>query len=354
MGETEDHGSPTATFSASTTPTSGSPEQNVAGRAPSVVVSYAGGEEIHSRLSGWAVAMPSKTSEFSRHQLLSEIEHADALVCLGDVIVDKALLEAAGHLKVVARIGVGYDNVDVEACSAAGVVVTVTQGGPEEATAEVTIGLMFAACRHFSDAQRELMTAPVQAWEFERFRGKDVAGSTLGLVGYGRIAKAVERRAYCLDMKVLHHARHNTGSPGYVSVLEDLLAECDVLSMHVPASRDTYHLINARRLSLFRDGAVLINTSRGSVLDEAAVAEALRSKKLFAVGLDVFENEPCTESPLRGMEHAILLPHIGGNTFNSYERMVELAISSVKEVMSGGIPPSAVNAQPLRRLTSRV
>jgi len=310
-----------------------------------VLFSYPAGTTARTLLPGWNLIMPDGTSEYSRAALLHDITDADALICLGDVIVDEELLSVANQLRVVARIGVGYDNINVPACTRSGVIVTIARGGPEEATAEATIGIMIAASRLFYDAQSELLASPEAAWRFDAFRGKDLAGTTLGLVGYGSIGRAVATRARALGMTVLHHTRHATGCPGWIPELRDLLAVSDVVSLHLPASPENHHLINSETLRWFKHGSVLVNTSRGSLVDESAVASALAAGTLFAVGLDVFEEEPCKQSPLRGMPHTLLLPHIAGNSFHSYNRMLRLAVDSIISALNDSLPPSAINPE---------
>jgi glyoxylate reductase len=181
-----------------------------------------------------------------------------------------------------------------------------------------------------------------QGWGITQYLGQDVHGATLGIVGYGRIGHAVARRAAGFDMRVLHYARTDTGEPGYVADLDDLLRESDIVSLHVPGGDATRHLIDARRLALMKRTAVLVNTARGPVVDESALADALHAGRLFAAGLDVFEHEPLVDPRLLEAPRTVLLPHIGSASRATRTRMAQLAASAVATVLDGGTPPNVV------------
>ena len=189
---------------------------------------------------------------------------ADAIVCLLTDRIDADVLAAgAGRLRVVANVAVGYDNIDVAAAAAAGVAVCNTPGVLDETVADLAFALILAASRLTGDAASDLRAGRWPGWGILQYLGRDVHGATLGLVGYGRIARAVARRASGFGMQLLHHARHDTGNPGFVADLDRLLAESDVVSLHVPLTPETHHLLDARRLALLRPTAVLVNTARG-------------------------------------------------------------------------------------------
>ena len=266
----------------------------------------------------------------------------DALMCHLVDRVDDALLDAAPTLRVVATVSVGYDNVDVAACHARGIPVVHTPGVLDDATADITFGLILAARRRFTDSERALRAGEWVGWSMDGFLGHDVAGARLALVGYGRIGAAVARRAAGFDMEVRHLTRRDTGVPGWTDDLDSLLSWCDVLSLHVPLTDATRHLIGARELALLRPGAVLVNTARGPVVDEAALAEALHSGALFGAGLDVYEREPTVHPRLLSAPHVTLLPHVGSATVATRLRMSRLASSAVADVLAGGTPPNLV------------
>lgn len=270
------------------------------------------------------------------------LPEADALVCLLTDRIDAALLDTAPRLRVVATVSVGYDNVDLAACAARGVAVVHTPGVLTEATADVAFGLLLAAARLFWLGSSDVRAGRWVGWSMESYVGRDVAGATLGLVGYGRIARAVARRAAAFGMEVLHHTRHDTGTPGFVASLDDLLRAASYVSLHVPLTPATRHLVGARELALLGPDGVLVNTSRGPVVDEAALALALRSRELFAAGLDVYEDEPRVHPDLLASPYAVLLPHVGSATVGTRLAMTRLAASGVAAVLAGEEPPNLV------------
>ncbi|HEX8004652.1 MAG TPA: D-glycerate dehydrogenase [Mycobacteriales bacterium] len=267
---------------------------------------------------------------------------ADALVCLLTDRVDAALLDRAPRLRVAATVSVGYDNVDVAACAARGVAVLHTPGVLTEATADLAFGLVLAASRLFPLGERDVRSGAWTGWTMDAYVGLDVHGATLGLVGYGRIGRAVARRAAGFGMTVLHHTRTDTGVEGWCSSLPTLLAAADVVSLHVPLTPATRHLVGAAELDLIGPRGVLVNTSRGPVVDEAALAAALAARTLFAAGLDVYEDEPRVHPGLLASPYAVLLPHVGSATSATRLAMARLAASGVAAVLRGETPPNAV------------
>jgi glyoxylate reductase len=268
----------------------------------------------------------------------------DALVCTITDPVDAAVLEAgAGTLRVVGNIGVGYDNIDVGAAATLGIAVCNTPGVLDETTADLAFLLLLAAARRASDAEATLRTGGWHGFRIDAFLGVDVHGATLGVVGLGRIGRAVARRAVGFGMHVLHHSRNDTGIEGYVSELDDLLARVDAVSLHVPLTDATRGLIDARRLRLMPRHAVLVNTARGPVVDEEALAVALEEGVIFAAGLDVYEREPEVHPRLLAAPHTVLLPHIGSASEATRRRMAHLASEGAVAVLAGERPPNLVN-----------
>jgi glyoxylate reductase len=280
---------------------------------------------------------------FSHDELCTHARECDAIVSLLTDRIDADVLAAgAGRLRVVANVAVGYDNVDVAAASRLGVVVCNTPGVLDETTADCAFLLILAASRLASTAEADLREDRWHGWAITQYLGRDVHGATLGVVGYGRIGKAVAHRGEGFGMRVIHHARNNTGAPGYVADLDALLAEADIVSLHVPGGDATRHLIGTRRLALMKPTAVLVNTARGTVVDEAALAAALESGALFAAGLDVYEREPVIDPALLRAPRTVLLPHIGSASNATRTRMAILATSAVVTVLAGEIPPNVV------------
>jgi glyoxylate reductase len=238
---------------------------------------------------------------------------------------------------------VGFNNIDIASCRAAGIAVCNTPGVLDETTADLAFALILAASRRLSEAERDLRAGRWSGWEVGQYLGVDVHGATLGLVGYGRIGEAVGRRAAGFGMQVLHHARTPTGHPGYVPDLDTMLAEADVVSLHVPLTDETHHLLDARRVALLKPTAVLVNAARGPVVDEEALARALEEGRLFAAGLDVYEREPQIHPRLLSAPRTVLLPHIGSASVATRTRMARLAASGVVDVLAGRTPPNQVD-----------
>ncbi|HXY91611.1 MAG TPA: NAD(P)-dependent oxidoreductase, partial [Acidimicrobiia bacterium] len=202
--------------------------------------------------------------------------------------------------------------------------------------------LILAASRRTSDAEADLREGRWTGFRMDRFLGQDVHGRTLGVVGFGRIGQAVARRAAGFGMEVLHHARHDTGMPGWIPDLDDLLRVADVVTLHVPLTPHTTALVDARRLALMKPSAVLVNTSRGPVVDEEALADALERGAIFGAGLDVYEREPQVHPRLLSAPHTVLLPHIGSASEGTRRRMAQLACEGVVAVLAGERPPNLV------------
>lgn len=283
----------------------------------------------------------------THEELVAGAATVDAIVCLLTDRIDAAVITAGaatGRLRVVANVAVGYDNIDVAAAARAGVAVCNTPGVLDETTADLAFALALAASRVLSAAEADLRRGRWAGWGIDQYLGHDVWGATLGLVGFGRIGRAVARRATGFSMRVLHHARGPTGEAGYVAELDQLLAEADVVSLHVPLSESTLHLIDDRRLRVMKPTAVLVNTSRGPVVDEVALATALEEGRLFAAGLDVYEREPQVHPRLLQAPRTVLLPHIGSATVATRTRMARMASEAVVEVLAGRTPPNLVGA----------
>lgn len=276
-------------------------------------------------------------------RLAEVIGAADAVICVLTDRVDRTVLEqgAAGRLRVVATVAVGHDNIDVGAAASLGIAVTNTPGVLDESTADLAFALALMARRGTGPAEGTLRAGRWRGWALTDFLGHDVHGATLGIVGWGRIGRAVARRGAAFGMHVLHTARRPTGEPGDV-VLDQLLRRSDVVSLHVPLADDTYHLVDARRLASMTSTSVLVNTARGAVVDEAALADALHDRTIFGAGLDVFEDEPAVHPRLLTAPNAVLLPHIGSATVATRTAMARMAAASVLAVLDGRRPHNLV------------
>lgn len=265
-------------------------------------------------------------------------------VILGLDDCDASVFAAADRLRVVSRYGVGVDAVDLEAASARGVVVTNTPGSNAVAVAELAVGLMFSLARDLPRA-----AASAKARRFTRTTGWELAGRTLGLIGYGAIGREVARRADALGMRVLAHDPYATGgfAPAVASDLEPLLRDADVVSLHAALTPDTRHLLNAERLALLQPHAVLINTARGDLVDETALYDALSGGRLAGAALDAFAHEPPSDSPLLDLDAVIATPHLGAATRESVERTALMAARNVADVLHGRSCPHVVNRSAL-------
>jgi glyoxylate reductase len=275
--------------------------------------------------------------------LVDAVGAADALVCLLTDRVDRAVLEAGRRLRVVANVAVGYDNVDVVAAEALGIAVTNTPGVLDESTADLAFTLALMARRGVGGAERVVRAGEWRGWTMTDHLGHDVHGATLGIVGWGRIGRAVARRGAAFGMRVLHTARRSTGDAGECS-LDDVFGLSDVVSLHVPLTDCTRHLVDAERLASMQRTSVLVNTSRGAVVDEAALADALHDGTIFGAGLDVFEHEPAVHPRLLDAPNVVLLPHIGSATVATRTAMARMAVASVLAVLDGHRPTNLVTS----------
>jgi len=291
---------------------------------------------------------PGATDPLAEHEVVREGTDVEAIVCQLTDRFDAAGLARYPALRVLATVSVGYDHIDVDAASARGVAVCNTPGVLDETTADLAFGLIIAASRLFAAAEADLRGGRWTGFGLLDRLGRDVHGAMLGIVGYGRIGRAVARRAAGFDMSVLHHARHPTGERGFVADLDELVAAADIVSVHVPLTPETRHLLDRRRLALMKPTAVLVNTSRGPVVDEEALAEALEEQRLFAAGLDVYEREPAVHPRLLAAPRTVLLPHIGSATVATRTAMARLACEGVRAVLAGGVPANCLNPGDLR------
>lgn len=276
------------------------------------------------------------------------LREAAALVCLLTDRVDAELLHAAPKLRVVANAVVGYEHVDVAACRARGVIVTNTPDVLTEATADLAWALVLAAVRRLPQAERSLRAGEFGGWGFWDYLGGDLAGATLGIFGMGRIGRAVARRAVASGMRVIYLSRTPLSAEDEAALgarrveRDELLAESDVLSLHAPLTPQTRHWLGRDAIARMRRGAYVINTARGPLVDEAALAEALAEGRLAGAGLDVYEREPRVHPALLELDNVVLLPHVGSATRATRTRMAMLAARNVHAVLSGRPPLTPV------------
>jgi glyoxylate reductase len=296
----------------------------------------------------------------ARDQLLKEVAgKAGAITLLTDRVDDEFLDAAGRQLRIVANYAVGFDNIDVDACTRRGVLTSNTPEVLTETTADTAFALMMAAARRIAEGDRFLRTRAPWTWGPLMMLGQDVHHKTLGIVGFGRIGQALARRARGFAMRVLYHDVYRPSAEVEQELeaqyrdLEDLLRESDFVSLHTNLTPQTRHLVNAERLALMKPTAVLVNTSRGPVIDEDALARALKEGQIFAAGLDVFEREPGVHPDLLNCENAVLIPHLGSATVETRLAMANLAVDNLLAGLEDGHPPTLLNPEVWERRASR-
>ena len=320
-----------------------------AGR-PAVVVTRRLPAPVESRLSElFDARLNPADRRMSREEVAEALRSADGLLVSVSERLDVELLGTEGlRARILANFGVGYDHIDVDAARARGIVVTNTPGVLTDDTADLAIALMLAVARRLGEGERLVRAGRWRGWGPTEMLGTRVSGATLGIVGMGRIGLAVARRARDgLGMRVLFHGGGRDPEVGALGAerrerLGDLLAESDFVSLHVPSTPRTRHLIDKAALGRMRPNAFLVNTSRGEVVDERALVEALREGRIAGAGLDVYEREPDVPEALRAMEHVVLLPHLGSATTATRTAMGQRAVDNLEAFFRGEEPPDRV------------
>jgi glyoxylate reductase len=288
-------------------------------------------------------------SPIARDELLKRVAGADAIVSLLTEKIDAELLDAAGkQLRAVSNVAVGYNNIDVPACRERNVLVTNTPGVLTEATADIAMALILMSTRRLAEGERVIRAQQPWQWGMFYMLGSSIQGSQLGIVGMGQIGAAVARRARAFGMTIAYTKRSllDTETAKELNAthmeLDELLATSDVVSLHCPYSPETHHLMNASTIGKMKKSAYLINTARGPVVDEEALATALQQGKIAGAGLDVFEKEPTVHQALIGLDNAVLIPHLGSATVETRTAMANLAVTNALAVLSGKTAPNLV------------
>jgi lactate dehydrogenase-like 2-hydroxyacid dehydrogenase len=284
-------------------------------------------------------------------ELRRRLADKDGVLPTGSDRIDAALLDAAPRLKAVCNIAVGYNNIDLEACNERGIVATNTPGVLDETTADTTWVLLMAAARRITEAERWLRAGNWKGWKNDQFLGVDVHHATLGIVGMGRIGQAIAQRAKGFSMRVLYHNRSRLPSKieratgAKYAPLERLLRQSDFVSLNMPYTPTSHHLIGAQQLALMKPTAVLVNAARGGIVDDAALIAALKEKRIAAAGLDVFEGEPKFNPGFLELDNVALVPHIGSATRVTRTAMATLAAKNLAAALSGKRPPNLLNPE---------
>ena len=281
-------------------------------------------------------------SQLSPEQLKGRISDKTGVVCLMTDAMTADVMDAAPQLKVIANVAVGYNNIDVAAAHARGIVVTNTPDVLTEATADLTWALIMDITRRVTEGDRLIRRGGWKAWAFDFMLGTGLRGKTLGIIGYGRIGQAVAARAVPFGLRVIH--ADGRAVPGSDAIPVDrLLATSDIVSVHCPLTPETRHLINQAALARMKRSAYLINTSRGPVVDEAALAWALKNGIISGAALDVYEEEPLVHKDLMTLENVVLSPHLGSATTETRTAMADLAVRNAIAVLSGQSPLTPVS-----------
>jgi glyoxylate reductase len=280
----------------------------------------------------------------SADELHERVAGKDALVSMLTERIDSAVVDAGRQLKVIANVAVGYNNIDVPYARSRGIIVTNTPDVLTESVADFTWALILALTRRLSEGERLLRRGDWKGWAFDFMLGTELRGKQLGLIGLGRIARAVAQKAPAFGMRVAYTSRSNASLPGAEPLsLDRLFNTSDVVSLHVPLTPDTRHLIDKKALARMKRSAYLVNTSRGPVVDEEALAWALQHHLLAGAALDVYEQEPVVHPDLLGLENVLLIPHLGSGTSETRTAMANLAADNVVAVLSGKPPLTPLN-----------
>jgi len=285
----------------------------------------------------------------ARERLLQSITDKDGLLCMISDVINEELFSRATRLKVVANFGVGFNNIDLEAATRRCILVSNTPGVLTDATADTAFALILACARRIIEGDQMTRKGEFRFWAPFHFLGREVSGQTLGIIGMGRIGKTVAKRARGFDMRILYcdtcplSAAEEKALGAERVDKETLISNADFISLHVPLDKETYHLINRETLARMKPTAFVINTSRGPVVDEKALYEALRDDKIAGAGLDVYENEPELTPGLAGLKNVVLLPHIGSATLETRTQMAQLAAENLLAGLKGEKPSCCLN-----------
>ncbi|MBN1856006.1 MAG: D-glycerate dehydrogenase [Dehalococcoidia bacterium] len=292
------------------------------------------------------VVMNEEQRVLPQDELIAGLADADAMLCVGSR-VDKTVLDAVGpKLKIIANWGVGYNNIDAEYAATKGIMVTNTPDVLTETTADLSWAILMAVARRVVEADKYVRAGDFVGFKPFAMLGADVWGKTIGIIGYGRIGQAVGRRAKGFGMRVLYHNRKPVAddpSGAEYTDIDSLLKESDFVSLYVPLSDETRHLIDAKRLALMKPSAFLVNISRGPVVDEQALVDALKAKTIAGAALDVFEKEPEVTKELLTMSNVVLTPHIGSGSWETRTNMAHVSVKNIIAALDGQTPPNLVN-----------
>ena len=300
-------------------------------------------------LSAFDVEVNSEERFWSKQEVIEKIRDKDAIICLLNTPVDKEVMDNAPRLKIISNYAVGYDNIDVPEATKRGIMVTNTPEVLTDAVAEHTMALILAASRRLVEAHEFTVAGKFHGWKPTLFVGRELRDKTLGIAGLGRIGSRVAELAQAFGMKIIYDDPMRRDARFERKELLDLLRESDVITLHCPLSEKTRHLIGGKELALLKDGALIVNTARGPIVDESALIRELETKRIYAA-LDVFENEQNVNAELLKQPNLVVTPHIASATREAREEMALLAAGAVVDFAGGRIPENLVNKEVLQNL----
>jgi glyoxylate reductase len=284
----------------------------------------------------------------TKEEIIAGAKNADALVCLLSDKIDSEIVDSLPNLKVIANYAVGYNNIDLSAAKEKNIYVTNTPDALTDATADITIALLLAVSRRIVEGDKFVRKGKFAGWKPQLLVGRSIKDKTLGIIGLGRIGKAVAKRAQAFEMNVIYFNRmpldKETEKKLNVeySSLEKLLKESDVISLHCPLNKSSEHLLNERRLKMLKKDCILVNTARGAIIEEDALIRLLKNNAIFGAGFDVYENEPEVPEELKKLENVVLLPHLGSANDETRKQMAFMVGRNVKIALEGKKPPNNV------------
>ncbi len=289
------------------------------------------------------------SQDFLPHsELVQKIKDKEGLLCFLSDTIDQEVLDNAPALRAISNCAVGINNIDLKLARSRGIIVTNTPNILTEPTADLTMALILATTRRIVEADEFCRQGRFQGWRIDLFLGQGLQGKTLGIIGCGQIGQAVARRARAFGLKIIYYNRHRLSPDREAALkaeyrqLDALLSEADIVSIHASLNPDSDHLINRDKLALMKRSAVLINVARGAIVDEKALAEALKTGQIWAAGLDVYEHEPQIEPDLLSLKNVVLLPHIGSATYETRLQMSLMAVNNLLEALAGKTPANLV------------
>jgi len=297
---------------------------------------------------GFDVKVFKGKNGISKKELIKNGSDADGLICLLTDKIDREVIDSLKKCRIIANVAVGYNNIDVNYAAEKGIIVTNTPDILTEATADLTFTLILAAARRVVEGEEMIRTRSFTGWDPNMLLGVELNGKTLGVIGAGRIGTAVAKRAAAFGMKIIYaDSKHNQVIDkklgGKKVSLAKLLSTGDVVSVHIPLNKETHHLLNKDNLKFLKRSSILINTSRGEIIEEESLIKLLKGKRIFAAGLDVYENEPKINEKFLSLKNVVLLPHIGSATLETRSNMASLAAENALAVLKGKSPKTPVN-----------